>query len=294
MKQKVLFFLSLLAVSAMPVLTVHGADTASVTVTIADENGDLGAACETVTVTDADADGTLTIYDALYCAHDALYEGGTSGFSAEESQYGLSMTKLWGSDTHTAFGYYVNHASAMSLRDPIQDGDIVDAFVYTDLQNWTDTYCYFDVSAVQKQQGEQVELTLLSVGYDENYMPITLPVQNAVITLDGNNTQWKTDTDGKVTILAENVGEHLISAESQKQILVPPVCKMEVAAAPQPETQAPTQVPTQAPTQVPTQNTSEKKSQQPASVPSTGDSGRWFILAAVCSGMTALFARKRS
>lgn len=285
MKQKILFFLSFLAISAVPAMTVHGADTASVTVTIVDAKGNLGAAGEAVTVTDADADGVLTIYDALYCAHDGLYEGGASGFAAAETEFGLSMTKLWGSDSGTAFGYYVNHASAFSLQDPIKDGDLINAFVYTDLEGWSDTYCYFSTSAVQAGQGDAVELTLLAAGWDENWMPVTLPVQNAVITVDGAQTEWKTDAAGKVTITAGEAGEHLLSASSDTQILVPPVCRMDVTAAPtQPETQAPTQAPTQI--------VSETTAQTSVSVPGTGDSTGLLILAATCSGAAALFARR--
>jgi hypothetical protein len=61
------------------------AETAKISVTIADK-GNLVMSQEEVTVTDIDGDGTLTINDTLYAAHEATYEGGAA------AGYGSAMS----------------------------------------------------------------------------------------------------------------------------------------------------------------------------------------------------------
>lgn len=198
------------------------AESVSVTVTIA--NGTPVLSAQTVEVTDTDADGILTINDALYCAHETAYEGGAAaGYASAQSEYGMSMSKLWGIENGSSFGYYVNNASAMSLVDPVANGDYICAFVYTDLTAWSDTYSYFDVTSVTADSGKTVTLTLSAAGFDENWAPVTLPVEGATITVDGTATELVTDAEGKVTLSLAD-GSHVISATSSTLVLVPPVC----------------------------------------------------------------------
>lgn len=203
-------------------------DPVNVYVTIADENGKLVMTQEEITVTDVDNDGALTINDALYLAHEAKYEGGASaGYESGMSEYGLSLYKLWG--TAGAVGYYVNNASAWSLADTVKEGDFVTAFMYTDATTWSDAYCYFDVNTVSASEGEQITLTLSKAGFDADYNPLVLPVEGAAVTIDGTVSSFKTDAEGKVTITLDD-GKHIISAVSETEILVPPVCKADIAA----------------------------------------------------------------
>ncbi len=203
------------------------AETATVYVTISDGEGNLALAQEAITVTDADGDGALTVNDALHAAHEAKYEGGAAaGYGSEASEWGLSMTKLWGTENGGGYGYCVNHASAMSLVDPIADGDYMNAYVYTDMLAWSDTYCYFDLNTASVQEGEAVTLILSAAGYDESWNPITVPVEGAVITVDGVATEVVTDAEGKATIAV--TADAIISATSESQTLVPPVCKVSV------------------------------------------------------------------
>lgn len=207
-------------------------DPVTVCVTIADGEGNLVLAQEEVTVSDADADGALTINDALYAAHEANYEGGAAaGYAFSVGSYGLSLDKLWGGANGGSYGYYLNNASAWSLGDAVKDGDHVNAFVYTDLTAWSDTYCYFDVHTVEGKVGEEITLTLSAAGYDAEYNPVVLPVENAVITVNGEKTSYKTDKDGKAAITIAAEGVYVISAVSDTQTLVPPACKAAVAAA---------------------------------------------------------------
>ena len=204
------------------------ATSAKVYVTISDAKGDFVLVQEAITVTDLDEDGYLTINDALYAAHEAKYEGGAeAGYGYYTSSYGLSIGKLWG-DTSGACGYYVNDVSAFSLADHINDGDYINAFIYIDQTKWSDMYTYFNTKTATCMVGDSLEVTLLSAGFDESFNPVTLPVANASITVDGVITTTKTDENGKATIKLDTAGIHTISAISLTQNIVHPALKVKV------------------------------------------------------------------
>ncbi len=210
---------------------------AQVYVTISDEKGKLALAQEKITVTDIDNDGVLTINDAFYAAHEAKYEGGAKeGYASSQGQYGIQLDKLWGTANGGSYGYCINNQSAMSLNDVIKEGDYINAYVFTDLTAWSDTYCYFEANTIETEAGKEVELKLSASGYDASWNPITIPVEGAVITVNGEKTEYTTDKDGKVTILVAAEGSYVISAVSDTMTLVPPVCKATVIMNPEPET----------------------------------------------------------
>lgn len=198
-------------------------------VSISDDAGMLVAAHVPVTVTDADGDGALTICDALTAAHAAYHPDGAAAFAAVNSEWGLSMAKLWGIENGGSYGYCVNDASAWSLVDPIKDGDHVKAFVYTDLTAWSDTYCYFAAPTAEAAVNTEVALTLTANAYDENYAPITVPVVGAVITVNGEKTEITTDENGNAVLTLAETGTYTISAVSETMTLVPPVCILTIA-----------------------------------------------------------------
>ncbi len=199
----------------------------AVWVTVADE-GALALVRKAVSLSDADGDGATTVNDALILAHDAAYEGGAAaGYGSVESEYGMSMTCLWG-DASGAYGYCVNDASAMSLLDAVKVGDHVYAYVYTDQQTWSDVYACFDKGALETAKGAEVTLTLTYAGYDAEWNAVTAPVADAVVTVDGEATDYKTDADGKVTLTLDKKGSHTVSASSDALTLVPPVCVITV------------------------------------------------------------------
>ena len=192
-------------------------------VSLSDETGKLALAYEALPLIDADNDGALTINDALLTAHVQHHTNGAEAYAFENSDYGLSLLLLWGIENGGSYGYYLNNASAMSLADPIKAGDHVKAYAFTDLETWSDTYCFFDQDTVETQAGN-ISLVLYSAGYDASWNPVTLPVADAVITVNGEATEYKTDADGKVILPISQPGEYIISAMSDTQNLVPPVC----------------------------------------------------------------------
>jgi hypothetical protein len=200
------------------------ADSANVKITISDSSKNLVVVDEEVTVTDVDNDGALTINDALYAAHEKFYEGGAeAGYASASTEWGLSLTKLWGEENGGSYGYYVNDAMAMSLGDTVKDNDRVKAYVYSDLTAWSDAYSYFEGNI--EDDSDELELTLYAMGFDESFNPVANPVEGAVITFNGEETDYVTDANGKVTIdLADyEAGKYVISATSDSVNLVPPV-----------------------------------------------------------------------
>ncbi len=195
------------------------------TVYVTISTGSLVLAYGEVPLTDKDGDGSLTINDALIIAHEKYYEDGAEGYGSAETDFGISMTKLWGIENGGGYGYCVNNASAQSLSDQIKPGDHIVAYVYTDTENFSDTYAFFDTLTAS---GGTVSVTLTASGYDENWNPVTHPVSGAVITVDGERTETVTDENGRATVTVSGEGSHVISAVSDTETLVPPVLILEV------------------------------------------------------------------
>ncbi len=220
--------------AAMGVLTTSAF--AGVFVTISDENRALVVPEEEIDLNDADGDGALTVNDALIIAHDKFYDGGAeAGYASATGDYGLMLTKLWGTENGGSYGYYVNNSAAMSLADELKDGDIVNAFAYSDLTAWSDTYCYFDstFTGIEDCDYDTIPtfgLTLTAAAFDENWAPISVPVAGATITVNGEKTEFVTDENGFVTVLLpQEDGVYVVSAVSDTQTLVPPVCRISVS-----------------------------------------------------------------
>ncbi len=210
-------------------LQAKAADTV-VNVTISD--GKLVLVNYAVTVTDTDNDGALTINDALYLAHEAKFEGGAAaGYGSAVGSYGLMLTKLWGIENGGSYGYYVNNTSAMGLADAVKNGDSIVAFVYTDTTAFSDMYSFFNKTTASAKAGDEISLTLTGLSYDASWQLVEAPVANAVITINGSDSNYKTDANGKVTLTFSAAGEYVISAKLTEGALVPPACVANVAAA---------------------------------------------------------------
>lgn len=224
------FLSTLLALAMLLSLSAFAEDAApTVYVSISDDTGALVMAYVPVPVTDADADGALTICDALAAAHAANHEDGAAAFAAVNTEWGLSLMKLWGVENGGSYGYCVNDASAMSLVDPIKAGDHVKAYVYTDLTAWSDTYSFFTAPVAAAAVNAKVTLNLSANGYDANWAPITTPVAGAVITVNGEKVEVVTEENGNAVLTFAEAGVYTVSAVSETMTLVPPVCIVTVA-----------------------------------------------------------------
>jgi hypothetical protein len=203
-------------------------DVSGIYVSITDDTGALVLAHKPVALTDADGDGTLTIHDALVCAHSAYHPGGADAYQAATSEFGLSMNRLWNVENGGSYGYYLNDLSAWSLLDPVVPGDHVKAYCFTDLAAFSDTYAFFASAALSARCGESIALTLSAAAFDANWAPITIPVEGAVITVNGEATSAVTDAQGNASLTLQDRGEYIISAASDSMTLVAPVCVITV------------------------------------------------------------------
>lgn len=218
------FLSTLLALLMLLSLAACAEEAPNVYVSISDDTGALVLAYQPVDITDADGDGALTICDALMNAHTAYHPNGAEAFVAEPSEWGLSLYVLWGVDNGGSYGYYVNDLSPLSLVDPIQPGDHVKAYAYTDLTAWSDTYTFFNVTGVNAALNEEVALVLSANGYDANWMPVVNAVAGAAITVNGEKTDITTDDNGAAVLTFAEAGVYTVSAASDTMTLVPPVC----------------------------------------------------------------------
>lgn len=218
-------FLSLLlAVWMLVSLTASAEAAPTVYVSISTDTGALVLAYVPVALADADGDGALTICDALMLAHAAHHPEGAAAFLAEQSEWGLSLYKLWGVENGGSYGYMLNDASAWSLVDPMKDGDHVKAYAFTDLTAFSDTYAYFTAPVAASAVNSEITLTLNAAGYDEAWNPVTLPVAGATLTVNGEKTDVVTDENGNAVLTLAEAGTYTVSAVSETMTLVPPVC----------------------------------------------------------------------
>ena len=162
----------------------------------------------------ANEDGTLTIKDVLTAVHEAECK---DGFVYDENGY---ITKLWGVENGGAYGYYLNNEMAYSLDQAVSEGDYLKAYVFADTTYWSDVYTYFDANFVE---GAEVTLTLNAISFDENWNTVVVPLEGAVITIDGVDTEYVTDANGQVTLKGSTAGTYIVSATSATATLVPPV-----------------------------------------------------------------------
>lgn len=224
-----IFLCALITFAFATVVSAESAEKVKIKISISN-SGDL-VVNKTIDVSDEDDDGTVTINDALLAVHELEFTGGVAeGYSSEETDYGISITKLWG-DTSGCFGYYLNNASAWSLSDPIKEGDYVYAFVYSDKESWSDTYMYFDRTEISVSAGDEISLELKMSGYDAEWNPVSMPVGSAIITVDGVATEYVTDSEGKVKFSLDRAGEYSISVNHAEYTVVPPICVVSVKAA---------------------------------------------------------------
>ncbi len=234
MKKLIATAAALAAVSAFSVAAF-----ADAYVTISDETGKIVVAMMPIELTDNDGDGNITVNDVLISAHDEFYADGNGSaeesYATVDSDYGPMITKLWGVENGGAYGYYINNVAGMSLNDPIKDNDHLYAFVYTDAQNYSDKYTYFDLptytyDGIASDTQPSIELHLSAAAFDENWSPVTVPVEGATITINDEKTDFVTDSTGTVTVdlPGGRDGVYIISAVSETETIVPPITLVKV------------------------------------------------------------------
>lgn len=211
----------------LPVVAIESeAEPVSVVINVSvSDAGVLRVANEPVTVEDPDGDGTVTADQVLAAAHDAFYEGGAAaGCAFEQTEYGTSITKLWGVDNGGSYGYYVNDAFVLPDYKLVA-GDYICAYSYADLIAWSDCYAFFDRRNAELAAGEELKLQLSKLAYDENWELQTVLTEGATLVVNGEITDSVTDAEGNVALKLDEAGTYTVTAiGAEGETLVPPVC----------------------------------------------------------------------
>ena len=215
----------------MPVLSyAESAQSAEVYCTISCK-GELVVADKAITVTDVNKNGKLDIDDTLTIAHKQYYPG-ENGYESEVKDWGLSITKLWG-DTSGWFMFYDNNQMVMSdLSYEVKTGDLLTAFTYSDQDEHSDKYTFFDQQNLVVKKGESVTLTMSASYWDENFSPVTTVYSGAtVFCRNGEDTVnlGTTDEEGKITFPVNEEGIYEVSAiAADSDFIVKPICLINV------------------------------------------------------------------
>ena len=218
-----------------------------------------------IQVTDRNGDGYYSLDEALAAAHADYAPNGASDYAAGQSQWGYSVTKLWGREEGVG-GFYRNDQLTAAVNEEIlEQGDRVTVFTYKDLENWSDRYAYFTENKLTVQAGTEFTLTLKCYQNDEYWELENVAVSMAPLgifnasgnylgedELDGNflgehlfgdsYSAVSTGPNGEVTFSIQKPGEYVVTAQHDNpdygeysdtmeyipNYLVPPICTVTV------------------------------------------------------------------
>ena len=188
------------------------AEPVDVTVTVSNK-GTLALVNGTVTVTDSNGDGILTYHEALEAAHAAYCP---DGYTATESEWGISVSKIWGVETYNSLYFrngekLANHVGNTETST-VAESDSLLVSINKDDTYYSDRYSSFNLTEKTVVAGVPFKLTLKA----ELTGGSTI-VPNATIGIwkDGVFTPIEgmaTGEDGNVTLTFDEVGTYIISA----------------------------------------------------------------------------------
>lgn len=178
-----------------------------------------------------------TLDDVFKTAHDLYYDGGSEvGYGSATGDWGAYITKLWG-DESGKFGYQVNRGTetVMGLAHEVENGDYIDVCIYKSYYPDNESYTRFDKSTAEALINENIELTLEELGYSNDFNTVFSACKDATITVNGEETEVKTDSEGKATLSFNAVGKYVVSAVKTKELnettvpaITAPICVVEV------------------------------------------------------------------
>ena len=77
--------------------------------------------------------------------------------------------------------------------------------------------------------GEELDLNLSKLVYDENWVLQTAQAEGARLIVNGELTDFLTDAEGNVSVKFDEAGSYTVSAiGAEGETLVPPVCVVTV------------------------------------------------------------------
>ncbi|MDD4688414.1 MAG: hypothetical protein PHE51_01535, partial [Eubacteriales bacterium] len=133
-------------------------------------------------------------------------------------------------------GYQINGSSTFvsGLNNEIKDGDIVDVYI---MQSYAENYSFFDKYEAEVEAHETLPLTLTEMSYDDLFNTVYSGCADATITIDGETTPFKTDSEGKTNISIDKPGKYVVSATKTHETddgiftsITAPVCLLNVTS----------------------------------------------------------------
>lgn len=175
--------------------------------------------------------------DVFLTAHSLYYEDGEEGYASSVGQWGPGVDIFWG-DTSYNFTYLINDSYASGTEDVVHDGDYIEFAILT---NQYEGYAMFDKRRISLYTNNECSLTLeYFSGYDENGDNIISPCEDATIIINGEETEYKTDESGQVSLSFENEGTYIVSAkktklsgDSEVPVITAPSCVVDVKISPE-------------------------------------------------------------
>ena len=172
-----------------------------------------------------------TVEDAIIAAHTAYCPDGAEGWEKAESDWGMSMTRIWGSYDGVG-AWYLNGVMPMEQSWDIAatDGDYVDLILYG--EDWSDSYAVFDKRTAAAATGEKITLTLTHDVFDENWVASPAGLAGAIVKLADGTELGTTDEEGKITLTFNKAGTYLVTAEDPDLVITAPACVITVTGDP--------------------------------------------------------------
>jgi Domain of unknown function (DUF4430) len=158
----------------------------------------------------------------------------------DDSKFGASITSINGINNYSkdyprgywAFALNNSYASYSVGKQGVNEGDDITLYYVEDYANADYKYAYFNKENILTDINKPVELSLTSLGQDENWNPVTVPIDNATIMINGEDTNFTTDSNGKVTLPFEKEGNYTITAKKLdkdgKSVISTPYCNIQV------------------------------------------------------------------
>ena len=182
-----------------------------------------------------------TLNDVFDALHQNYYDG-EEGYKTEMGDFGEYITRFFGDESEN-FVYYVNFG-AEDVWGPthiVKDGDSIDFCINKSFYPDTESYTKFSSKEAVAFIGDEVEFILEESSYTADGLTF-FPCADALLTVNGEETEALTNEEGKATLSFEDAGVYVVSAKKTKLVeeesvtaITAPYCVVTVSERPEKE-----------------------------------------------------------
>lgn len=190
----------------------------SATVTVIDENGEILLSRETI-------GSDSTMLNLLSSLHFKAYPEGEEGFAYEETENGITVTKIWGKE-NCKFSVFNEGELITDLKTDATDFSHIYIILGENAPEYF--YAYFKPFNYTAKAGVNKIIKLYIKEYDENGKLTEKALAGANITINGEATEIFTDEYGYAELNIEKTGRYVISATHDSFNIIPPRAVLEV------------------------------------------------------------------